>query len=681
MEIGDEESAWRAGLNESQLTAVLHDSGPMLVVAGAGTGKTRTIASRVARLLAQGADPDRVLLLTFSRRGAREMLRRAEGLGAERATARVWGGTFHAVASRLLREHGCAVGLPESLSLLDHADAVDLLGVVRSELGFAERGQRFPKKATLLDIYSRVANAQEPLIDTLRTRFPWCDADLDDIRAVFVGYAQRKRSRGLVDFDDLLLYWQALVTDSPAAALLRERFDHILVDEYQDTNLVQANILSGLSPSGHGLFVVGDDAQAIYGFRAASAANMAEFPHRFPGTTTVALEENYRSTQPILDAANALMTDADGVYAKRLRASRQRPGAGRPVVATATDEGAEALFVCERLLDHREQGVALRDQAVLFRSGHHSARLEIELGRRRIPFVKYGGLKFLESAHIKDLLALLRLLENPSDELAWHRSLGLLEGVGPATTRTILESLALPNPAAVRSFVESPPTVSTRAQADVDLLRQALGACVAEPAPLAPAAEIEFLRTATRPLFERRYAHAQARLADLEQLEVIAAGCPSRAQFLAELTIDPPNRTSDLAGPPLLDDDYVILSTIHSAKGGEWDVVYVIHAADGNIPSDMSLSTRDGLEEERRLFYVALTRARDHLYLIHPQRFYDRRHAIDDAHGLSQPSRFLDPLAAVIDHPPAEHAVALTAGETSHPGPDTVSVQLHSLWN
>ncbi|HEX7165594.1 MAG TPA: ATP-dependent helicase, partial [Acidimicrobiales bacterium] len=452
---------WLDGLNDAQRGAVAHDGGPLLVIAGAGTGKTRTLASRVARLVSEGADPDRVLLLTFSRRAAREMLVRAEHLGARRTAARVWSGTFHAIANKLLRQHGQAVGLGAGFTILDHGDAADLMGVVRADLGLGGRtgAKRFPKKDTLLDIYSRVANAQEPLVDTLRERFPWCQVEIDDVREVFSGYAERKRSRGVLDYDDLLLYWRALVTTSPARDLMRTRFDHVLVDEYQDTNLLQADVVAGLRPDGDGLFVVGDDAQAIYGFRAASAANMAGFTERFPTATVVTLDHNYRSVQPVLDIANAVMADGRGVFPKRLLSTREAHAPARPQLVRMGDEGGEASFVCTQVLAHREDGIALREQAVLVRAGHHSARLEMELSRRHIPYVKYGGLKFLEAAHVKDLLAFLRILDNPSDELAWHRVLGLVDGVGPATSRRILEHLALPNEHAVRRLVDDPPAV------------------------------------------------------------------------------------------------------------------------------------------------------------------------------------------------------------------------------
>ena len=675
---------WETGLNPAQASAVAHEGGPLLVIAGAGSGKTRTLASRVARLLSDGTDPDRVLLLTFSRRASREMLRRAEHLGASRASARVWGGTFHAIANRLLRRHGAAVGLAEGFTILDQADACDLLGVVRAEHGLAERGRRFPKKDTLLDIYSRVVNSQQPLALTMKEHFPWCTADVDEVAGLFSAYVARKRDRNLTDYDDLLLYWRALLTDCPIADVLRVRFDHVLVDEYQDTNLLQADIVEGLAPEGRNLFVVGDDAQAIYGFRAATAANMTDFPERFPGCSVVTLDWNYRSTQPILDVANAVLTGARGVFPKELRTARDDlvPGdISPPRLVRVPEEGAEANYVCDRVLEHRENGIALRDQAVLFRTGHHSARLEVELGRRNIPFIKYGGLKFLEAAHVKDLLAFLRLLENPSDEMAWHRVLGLLEGVGPATTRRVLEHLSLPDPTAVRRFVEDPPEVPPRAAAHLDLLRATLGDCLdiaGQNGDTSTAAEIEAIRARVGPLVEHKYRAAQSRMDDFEQLQAMAGTSPTRAQFLADLVIDAPAATGDLAGPPHLDDDWLVLSTIHSAKGGEWDVVFVIHAADGNIPSDMSLSSREGLEEERRLFYVGLTRARDHLYVTYPLRFYIRRHALDDLHTFAQPSRFIGPAMPHFEEVTVEASAADLA--ESAPGPDKVTAQLTSLW-
>jgi DNA helicase II / ATP-dependent DNA helicase PcrA len=672
--VGNERS-WRTGLDAAQLEAVTAGPGPVLVIAGAGSGKTKTLA---ARLLEDGADPDRILLLTFSRRAAKEMLHRAGALTRVR-TARVWGGTFHAIGNRLLREYGHALGLPASFTILDAGDASDLFGVIRTDLGLAERGRRFPRKETLVDIYSRVVNAQEPLAQVLKERFPWCEQEADGIRDTFAAYLERKAELSVLDYDDILLYWRALVTDSHLDA----RFDHVLVDEYQDTNVLQADVVAGLVPDGRGLFVVGDDAQAIYGFRAASSANMIGFPERFPSTALVRLERNYRSVQPVLDVANAVLADAKGIFDKELRAVRVEHHAARPTMGQLADESSEAQFVCDRVLDHRERGVALRDQAVLFRTGHHSARLEIELARRNVPFVKYGGLKVLETAHVKDLVAFLRLLENPSDELAWHRVLALLDGVGPASVRRVIEHLALPDAAALRRFVDGGAPVPKRSGADLDVLRATFAACLApagDGEPLGPAQEIEAIRITAAPLFEQRYPDAAVRLEDLHQLEGVAASSGSRAAFLADVTLDPPTLTSDLAGPPLLDDDYLILSTIHSAKGGEWDVVFLIHASDGNVPSDMSLSTQEGLEEERRLLYVAVTRARDELYVTYPLRYYHRPRQLDDAHTYGQVSRFLQPHRSLFEQHVEAQPDSLRRSEITG-GPDRVRASVAALWS
>ena len=410
---------------------------------------------------------------------------------------------------------------------------------------------------------------------------------------------------------------------------------------------MQADIVAAMAGPGVDIAVVGDDAQAIYGFRSGSARHMLEFPERFAGTTVVTLDRNYRSTPSILGAANAVMSEARGGFEKQLRSAR--PDGARPRYAVCADELAQSAFVCDSVLEHRERGVALHDQAVLFRTGHHSDGLELELARRNIPFVKYGGLKFLESAHVKDLLSLLRVLDNPSDELAWHRVLGLLDGVGPATTRRLLHELGVAEAAALtRLLGDDCPHFPAAAATDVIELRKALADCVEENLP--PATQVERLARCCAPLFARRYpGTASVRLADLEHLRLMATGYKSRTRFLAELTLDPPASTGDLAGPPHLDDDFLVLSTIHSAKGGEWHVVHVIHASDGNIPSDMSLSSADEVDEERRLLYVALTRARDVLTVSYPLRYYFRRNPLDDAHSYGQPSRFITPVASAFD--------------------------------
>ncbi|HVF31632.1 MAG TPA: ATP-dependent helicase, partial [Acidimicrobiales bacterium] len=621
------------------------------------------LATRVARLVADGATPERVLLLTFSRRAAREMLQRAARLTGDQRSSRVAGGTFHAVANRILRQHGTAVGLDPAFTILDSADVGDLLGMLRHDLGLGDRGRRFPRKDTVASIYSRMVNAQVPLGAVLDRWFPWCRHEVDDLRTLFATFTERKRAAGVLDYDDLLLYWRALAQQPEVASLLEEQFEHVLVDEYQDTNAVQADILSALCGRLGNLCAVGDDAQAIYGFRAASPVHMRSFPDRFPGTTVVTLDRNYRSTSPILAAANAVMATAATGFVKDLWSTR--PGVQRPELTACHDETAQADLVCDRVLEHRERGVLLRDQAVLFRTGHHAASVELELARRNIPFVKYGGLKFLEAAHVKDALALLRVLDNPRDELAWHRVLGLLEGIGPATTRKLLAALG-PDP--LVAFLDPHGVLLPPAAADdARELRAALRDCCSTPDEPPVAVQLERLAVFLGPIIERRYDAAQARRADLDELAAVAGASPSRSRFLSDLTLDPPSSTSDLAGPPHLDDDWLVLSTIHSAKGGEWKVVHLIHASDGNLPSDMALGEPEGLEEERRLLYVAMTRARDALYVTYPQRYFHRRHGLDDAHTYGQPSRFLTGALGAFDRTVAS------------PGPASPAVAPHAV--
>ncbi len=639
--------AWLDDLNPEQRQAVIHDGGHLLIVAGAGSGKTMTLACRVARLLADGAQPDRILLLTFSRRAAAEMLSRAGRLARAAGAQRVWGGTFHAVAHGLLHRHGRSVGLRPGFTVLDQSDSVDLLGLVRHQLGLALQGRRFPRKETLAALYSRLVNGEATLSDVVERDFPWCRDDIATIREVFSGYAERKRAQNVVDYDDLLLYWRALATTSTSAAQLSSAFDHLLVDEYQDVNTVQADIVAAMAGPGVRVTAVGDDAQAIYGFRSGSARHMLDFPSRFAGATLITLDRNYRSTPAILSAANAVMAPARFGFPKELRGTR--PEGERPALAACSDEQAEATHISDQVLEQRERGVPLHEQAILFRAGHHSASLELELARRNIPYVKYGGLRYLEAAHVKDLLCLLRVLENPGDELAWHRFLSLLPGIGPRTRERLVRELGVAEAAALRRLVgDACPAFPEAAAVELGGLRAALRDCATTT--LSPAAEVERLSEACAVIFARRYPGSDAvRLADLEHLRTLASAYRSRGRFLAEITLDPPSQTGGLAGRPHLDDDHLILSTIHSAKGGEWRAVYVIHASDGNIPSDMALSSAEGLEEERRLLYVAVTRARDSLTVTYPIRYYTAPDPRGDRHVYGQPSRFLQPALMSFD--------------------------------
>ena len=615
-------------LNPEQRCAVEHGvaskganiAGPLLVIAGAGSGKTNTLAHRVAHLVVNGADPGRILLLTFSRRAAAEMERRVERIVAtalgEKARMRSpigWSGTFHAVGARLLRMYAMSVGLEPAFTIHDREDSADLMNLVRHELGLSEKAQRFPLKATCFAVYSRAVNAGEPLEVALAKQFPWCAEWKDELRDLFAAYVEAKQKQCVLDYDDLLLYWGELMRVPELAADVGARFDHVLVDEYQDTNALQASILRGLKPDGAGLTVVGDDAQAIYGFRAATVRNILDFPSQFqPTAEIVRLEQNYRSTQPILAACNAVIGLAREQFTKNLRSHR---GLGeRPALVLVQDDIGQVDLVVETVLENREAGMALKEQAVLFRTSHHSAMLEIELNRRNIPFVKFGGLKFIEAAHVKDMLAVLRWAENPADRVTGFRVVQLLPGLGPATAAKVLDAMAGRSPIdALATF--RPPAKAAEHWRELVVLMQQLHA-TGWPA------ELDLVRQWYQPHLEQRYPDAHVRAGDLDQLQRIAVSYPSRARFLTDLTLDPPSATSDEAGPPLLDEDYLILSTIHSAKGQEWKAIYVLNVVDGCIPSDMATGNSEEIEEERRLLYVAMTRAKDTLLLVVPQRFY-----------------------------------------------------------
>ena len=633
-------------LNAEQRAAVdfgIGDSvaGPLLVIAGAGTGKTNTLAHRVVRLIEAGADPFRILLLTFSRRAADEMKRRTEriaarALGEGAAATLAWAGTFHGIGSRLLRDHADQLGLDVSFSIHDREDSADLMGVIRHELGLSATKERFPTNRSCLEIYSRVVNAQLPLAEVLKDTFPWCASWGDELRRLFAAYVEAKQTQMVLDYDDLLLHWAQAMEDPDLAAEIQSRFDHVLVDEYQDTNRLQASILTGLKPDGRGLTVVGDDAQAIYSFRAATVRNILDFPGLFaPPATVLTLARNYRSTKPILAAANAVIDLAPERYAKELwseRASEQRPR-----LVSVTDEIEQARYVADRVLEDREAGVPLKQQAVLFRTATHSSALEVELVRRNIPFVKFGGLKFLDSAHVKDLLAVLRWAENPRDRVAGFRVLQLLPGVGPAHSGRVLDEMA----SALMPFAAlagaKPPAAAAAAWPDLVALMRVL-----RDRDLAWPAELDAIQHWYAPHLERIHEEDETRAADLVQLAQIATSSASRSEFLTDLALDPPDATGNHAGPPLLDDDYLNLSTIHSAKGREFRSVHILNVVDGCIPSDLGTGSTEEIEEERRLLHVGMTRAKDDLHLVMPRRFYTHNQVKrGDRHIYAPRTRFI----------------------------------------
>ena len=648
--------SYLANLNPEQRCAAQYggpnylDAGPLLIIAGAGSGKTNTLAHRVANLIVNGIDPRRILLLTFSRRAATEMIRRVERITASAlgqnagvmTGALTWSGTFHAVGARLLREHAHQIGLSPSFTIHDREDSSDLLNLVRHDLGYSKTDKRFPAKGTCLSIYSRVVNTESPLEYVLGLSFPWCATWETELRQLFSAYVEAKQRQDVLDYDDLLLYWAQMMKEYSIAADVAERFDHVLVDEYQDTNRLQASILLALKPNGKGLTVVGDDAQSIYSFRAATVRNILDFPGHFsPRAEIATLERNYRSTQPIVAAANAVMDLAEERFTKNLWS--ERASAEQPRLVSVRDEADQARYVAETILENRERGILLKAQAVLFRASHHSAPLEIELTRRNIPFVKFGGLKFLEAAHIKDVLASLRWAENARDRVAGFRVVQLLPGVGPATAASLLDRIAEAPDAlqAIQAF--APPAAAAESWPSfVETIRVVGGKLVGWPA------ELDLVCRWYMPHLERIYEDAVLREADLTQLVQIASTYPTRERFLTELALDPPDSTNDQAGVPLLDEDYLILSTIHSAKGQEWRSIFILNAIDGCIPSDLSTGNTAEIEEERRLLYVAMTRAKDHLHLILPQRFFAHQQKSNgDRHMYASRSRFIP--AAILD--------------------------------
>jgi len=633
-------------------------SGPLLVIAGAGTGKTMTLAHRVAHLIVEGVSPERILLLTFTRRAAQEMTRRVDtivrqalaGRSANAIPAGIlpWSGTFHSVANRLLRRFAANLGLDPGFSVLDRSDAADVIDVTRHELALTKKSRRFPKKDTCLAIYSRCVNTRRSLADVLDESYPWCADWEAELRELFRHYVARKQHCQVLDYDDLLLYWHHLVADEEFAGQIGAWFDHVLVDEYQDTNIVQAEILRALKPEGEGVTVVGDDAQSIYSFRAADVENILGFPDQFmPTATTVTLDQNYRSTQEILRVANCLIAQSERQYCKNLFAENK--SGAKPSYVTVEDSDAETEYVVEAILSNRETGMQLMNQAVLFRGAHHSDRLELELVRRNIPYVKYGGLKFLEAAHVKDMLSVLKWAENPRNQVAAFRILKLLPGMGPSNAARCYELLEAGEFLFPALSGFRPPAAAAGDWPDFCELMKNLSGTEADDSGWQ--AQISAVRRWYQPHLERLYDGLDTREADLEQLEQISGRYATRERFLTELTLDPPSAAGDLAGDPLLDEDYLVLSTVHSAKGQEWEAVFVLNVSDGNFPSEFATGKPAMIEEERRLLYVAMTRAKQSLSLVAPLKYHVTQQRRDgDKHVYGARSRFLtDALLETMD--------------------------------
>jgi len=665
--------AWDEGLDDVQLAVATHGDDPLVVVAGAGTGKTRALTARVASLLDRGVSPDRVLLLTFTRRAADEMLTRAARLVGLRGEVRPNGGTFHAVAHRHVAAHAQVLGLPKGFGVLDPAGACDLMDLLRHEHQLTGNQARFPRTPTLVELYSRCINTAKPLRQLVPTDYPWCEPHTETIAGLFRDFTERKRRSSLADFDDLLLYWRALLEHEELGPHLADRFRYVLVDEYQDVNPLQVDIVRRLAPDGRGLTVVGDEAQAIYGFRGSAPRHLRELVDGCPDASTLCLERNFRSRQRILDLANVVRPTEEG--AARIRLTSDRGDGPRPTLLRCYDAPSEARAVVDAVLEANVAGVPLRHQAVLVRAGHHSDLIEVELTVRKVPYRKYGGLRFFEAAHVKDFVAAARLLDNPSDEVAWYRVLRLHRSIGPTRARGLIETV---QPDMADALVRWPELVAAAPPATRTALSASFGALNEARGLGAPGRRAEAVLAAVRPLLEGRYDDAPARLRDLDRLVGAATTVDDLPAWLAELTLDPPASSGDLAGPPHLDEDYVVVSTIHSAKGLEWPVVHLPHLVDGAVPSDMALSSPEGLEEERRLFYVAVTRARDELHLYAPLRLPHHRHARDDRHSFAPLSRFLDDeVQQTLDvQEEARPRSAVAAAGTAR-----VVVELDALWS
>ncbi|MCX5714381.1 MAG: ATP-dependent helicase [Candidatus Omnitrophica bacterium] len=619
-------------LNSAQLEAVQSTEGPHLVIAGAGSGKTRVLVYRVAYLVERGVAPDNILLLTFTRKAAAEMLRRASALLDERCQ-RVSGGTFHSFANLILRKYAKVLGLSNGFSILDQADAEDTINLIRSQLGFNKLDKRFPRKKTILEVISKSINKAQSLKDVLFDEYPQFIEWEEEVKSIRQEYKKYKQLKSLLDYDDLLVYCKDLLEGhEEIRRVLSRRYKYIMVDEYQDTNKLQAYIVSLLSCEHKNIMVVGDDSQSIYSFRGANFRNIMDFPKIFKGAKIITLEENYRSTQPILDLTNEVLVSATEKFDKVL--FTRKKGDGRPVYIDAQDEHAQSRYIADKILELREEGIGLADIAVLFRSGWHSNDLEVELASRNIPFVKYGGQKFVEAAHIKDVISYLRISYNIFDAVSWYRALLLMRGVGPKTAERIIQEII----ANKKGFNLGDEFLHK--SEDLRRLFEIFRKVDSQHIP--PDEMIQIFLGYYQPLLKEKYDDFNKRLNDLDSLIRIASRYNSLENFLTDMALEPPERSIVEAGIRDKDDSRLCLSTTHSAKGLEWQTVFLIYAAEGHLPSYLSLEDQEAIEEERRLFYVATTRAKENLFILKPHIDRSPRSYMGEGSSVfTQPSRFL----------------------------------------
>jgi DNA helicase-2/ATP-dependent DNA helicase PcrA len=617
-------------LNESQFEAVSAIDGAYLVIAGAGTGKTRTLVYRVARLIELGYDPRSILLLTFTRKAAREMMNRAAVLLDNRC-AKVNGGTFHSFANLTLRKYSKFLNLNPNFTILDQSDSEDVLNLIRGQLKLHDKKQRFPNKATIYKILSLGVNTEKSVSEIIEREYPHFEKFTQDILKIKSLYETYKYKNGLLDYDDLLVYLRNFLADfGPGAKALLSTIRFVMVDEYQDTNKLQADIVKGLTQINHNVMVVGDDSQSIYSFRGANFKNIMEFPRLFPDAKIIKLEENYRSTQEILNFANQIIERAEEKYTKFL--FTRKSSGELPAVISAKNENLQARFIVERVLDLREEGVPLNEIAVLFRSSFMSFELEIELNKANIPYQKFGGMKFVETAHIKDLLAFLRIAENPRDMVSWYRVLLLHEGIGPKTAQKIMDDISS-GALNLKNFEESA-VASKYKKSLVKLLN--LLKNISENYEL-PADKLEVALQYYYPIFKEKYDDFNKRAKDLEIFSNIVQNYKDLQTLLTDMALEPPQDSLIDVEAEGKENEYLTLSTIHSAKGLEWHTVFIIHAVEGFFPSGQSYDSPESLEEERRLMYVAVTRAKQNLYICYPMHLFDRRTGFT----ISKPSRFI----------------------------------------